>query len=206
MYEAEFRANPNDLDLVKNLYSRLSRSNCKSDALYNEVYLKLHKLEPTSQRGQNNCSKRMQIKAITAQLKNMCRKPSILNRMAQKQASLYMLMAQLERRKGDALSTSTATQARKYAKKSCRIKTRLGKNPTCLSATYTHQVVKLCGPGTGWGQSSSSMGSNRYVGEKHGILTPDFNNEAGQSINRYRQYYPKTSDGFMRGYKKWRIL
>ncbi len=198
MYEAEFRANPNDLDLVKNLYSRLSRSNCKSDALYNEVYLKLHKLEPTSQRakiiaqtyadkGDNSTAQKYVQEAIN------------LEPNGSKQASLYMLMAQLERRKGDALSTSTATQARKYAKKAAELRPGWGKPYMFIGDLYASSG-KLCGPGTGWDSQVVAWAATD-MWEKARDIDPDFNNEAGQSINRYRQYYPKTSDGFMRGYK-----
>ncbi|OWY20633.1 hypothetical protein C7N43_00080 [Sphingobacteriales bacterium UPWRP_1] len=196
-YEAQFRANSNDADLVKTLYGKLSRSNCKADALYSDVFLKLYQLEPTAQRakllaqmyadkGDNNTAQKYVQEAINLETDRA------------KQASLYMLMAGLERRKSNALTVSTATQARKYAKKAAELRPGWGKPYIFIGDLYASSG-KLCGPGTGWDSQVVAWAATD-MWEKARDIDPDFAAEATQSINRYRQYYPKTSDGFMRGY------
>lgn len=197
-YEAQYRANPNDLAVVNNFYARLSRANCKSDALYNEVMIQLYKLEPNAQRakviaqmyadkGDNSNAQKYVMDAIK------------LEPNAAKQASLYMLMASLERRKGDGLTANTASQARKYAKKAAELRPGWGKPYMFIGDLYASSG-KLCGPGTGWdSQIVTWVATDMW--DKARDVDPDFTAEATQAINRYRQYYPKTSEGFMRGYK-----
>ncbi|QQS30377.1 MAG: hypothetical protein IPM47_05355 [Sphingobacteriales bacterium] len=197
-YEAQFKANPDDLNLVQNLYSRLSRSNCKSDALYQDVLLKLYKLEPTSQRAKI-IAQMYADKSENSTAQKYVQEAINLEPNGSKKASLYLLMAQLERRKGGSLSSSTASQARKYAKLAAELRPGWGKPYMFIGDLYASSG-KLCGPGTGW-DSQVVAWAAADMWERAKDIDPDFTNEANQSINKYRQYFPKISEGFMRGYK-----
>lgn len=196
-YEAQFRANPNDAELIKTIYSKLSRANCKSEALYNDVFVKLYQLEPTAQRAkilaQNYANKN---DYNTAQ--KYLQEAINLEPDRAKKASLYMLMAGLERTKSSALTTSIAIQARKYAKQAAELRPGWGKPYMFIGNLYASSG-KLCGPGTGWDSQVVAWAATD-MWEKAREIDPDYSAEATQSINKYRQYYPKTSDGFMRGY------
>lgn len=193
----KYKTTPNDKALVKKIFNKLLRAKCKSEPLYNELLLKLYQLEPTASRAKilaQQAYDRGDITKATSLLQealNMEPNPT-------KQASLYMFLAAIERRKVDNLTVAVATQARKYAKKAAELRPGWGKPYVFIGDLYASSG-KLCGPGTGW-DSQVVAWAAVDMWEKARDIDPDFYSEATKSINRYAQFYPTKQEGFMKSY------
>ena len=190
-----FRSNPNDLAMVKKLYAKLSRYNCKNDPLFAEVYNKLYELQPTASRAKRAAQIAINNKNY-AEAETHLLKALELETDNTKKAKIYMYLAGVERRKVGDLTTSVATQARKYAKQAAELQPGWGKPYMFIGDLYASSGP-LCGSGRGWNSQVVAWAAcDMWAKAKE--IDPEVAKEAQQSINNYSRYFPLKSEGFMK--------
>ncbi len=194
-YEPQYRSNSSDLKTVKRVMGKLAKGKCKGQALYAELTTKLFELAPTAagarrlagsyyKSGNNEMAIKYFLQSIELETNNS------------NKAKVYMSLAAIERRKVKSLTTSVAVLARKYALKAAELQAGWGKPYMFIGDLYASSG-KLCGSGTGWeSQRVSWAATDMWLRAKD--IDPDVASEANKSINKYSQFYPLKSEGFMK--------
>jgi len=194
----KYEASPNDVAVVKDLFRKMVGSKCQSDPLYQTLKLKLADLEPTASR----CKMAAQYYYNNNDIpktEQYLKQALELEQNATKQATIYMFLANIERRKVSDLTPAVATQARKYAKKAAELNPGWGKPYLFIGDLYASSGP-LCGTGRGWNSQVVSWAATD-MWERAKDVDPSISSEANKSINKYKRFYPTVADGHMRSIK-----
>lgn len=194
-YKDKLAASPNDLAVVKQAYGKLARNRCK-DPMMTDILFKLYQLEPNASRARRIGNHYYNLGDISNAQKYYLESINYETDRT-KQAKIYMNLATIERRKSDNLTSATAIQARKYAKQAAELSPGWGKPYLFIGDLYASSG-KLCGSGTGWDSQVVAWAATD-MWEQAKNIDPSFTSEANKNINRYAQFYPLQSEGFMKG-------
>jgi hypothetical protein len=195
-YEAEFKANPNDVEAVKILFARLVRAKCKKEAFYHEVLVQYTQLSPSASRCKL-IAQRYYNEGKLTKATELLQQALSLETDATKKASIYMSLASIERRNVSDLTPDAAKKAREYAKKAADLRPGWGKPYMFIGDLYASSGP-LCGSGRGWNSQVVAWAATD-MWEKAKDIDPSYTSEANKSINTYKKYYPTVADGHMRG-------
>ena len=195
-YDAKYRENPNDLQMLKTYYGKLSRAKCKTDPVYLELANKLYELEPTASRAKIQAQKALN-SGDNASAVSYLQKALELESDRTKKAGIYMFLAGVERRKVQNLTNDVARQARTYALKAAELDPGSGKPYIFIGELYASSGP-LCGSGRGWNSQVVTWAATD-VWQKAKDIDPAVADEADKNINNYAQYYPMKDEGFMKG-------
>ncbi len=195
-YDAKLAANPSDLKTIKRYLSKLQKYQCKTDPKYAQLLNQLYSLEPTAARARRIAQSFYKSGDINNAIKYYLEAAEMETDRTNK-SKIYMNLATIERRKVSDLTTSVATQARKYAKQAAELNPSWGKPYMFIGDLYASSGP-LCGSGTGW-KSQRVAWAACDMWEKARDIDPSVAATAKKNINRYSQFFPLKSEGFMRG-------
>ena len=187
VWGGKYRENPSDLKMVKKVYSKLKRSRCTSDPLFNELMLKMYELEPKGSLARYIAVQHQKRKdygtAMTWYKKSLDLETDIT-----KNASTYLKLAKMEQVKGN------YSQARNYAREAAKMRAGWGDPYMLIGNLYASSTSKV-DDGLN-GRSVYWVAVDMYSKAKE--IDPAVAAEAQKKINKYAGAYPSNSDVFMR--------
>ncbi len=194
-FDVKLAEKPGDVKVMKQYVGKLIKAKCKTDPKYIELNKQIYAINKTASRAKILAQHYYKNKDINTALQYLTEALD-LEKDPTKQASIYMFLASLERRKVSDLTAAVATQARKYAKKAAELKPGWGKPYMFIGDLYASSGP-LCGSGRGWNSQVVAWAAVD-MWEKAKEIDPSVASDANESINRYRQYFPANAECFMR--------
>ncbi len=187
IYGGEFRSNPNDLNTVKRLYSKLKRAGCKSDPMYMEALLKLQELDATASRARLIGIQYQKSKDYN-NAKSWYEKSLGLEGDNTKNASTYLKLAKIE------YVQKNYPTARKHARKAIELRAGWGDPYLLIGDLYASSASKCSGDGLG-GRSVFWVAVDMYRKAKD--IDPGVTSKANDKINRISGSFPDKETIFM---------
>ncbi len=187
VWGGKYRENPNDMKMVKTVYSKLKRSRCTSDPLFMELMLKMYELEPKGSLARYIAVQYQKKKdyetAMTWYKKSLDTETDIT-----KNASTYLKLAKMEQIKGN------YSQARNYARDAAKMRAGWGDPYILIGNLYASSVNKVS-DGLG-GRSVYWAAVDMYAKAKE--IDPAAASEAQQKINKFAGAFPSKEDVFLK--------
>jgi len=189
----KYRANPDDLAIMKRVYAGFYKFKCFKDPLFLEVLEKLCAVEPSPPRLRTLASiyrsQKNHVKAI-----DYYRQSNEVETNPTKKAETYMKLASIYAWEQ---SNKDFSSARKEALNAAGLKSNWGEPYIFIGRMYASSG-SLCGPGTGF-ESQKVLWPAFDMWYKARSLDPSSADEAQKWINQYYQYLPTKKDIFQRG-------
>lgn len=186
VWGGKYRENPNDMKMVKTVYSKLKRSRCTSDPLFMELMLKMYELEPKGSMARYIAVQYQKKKdyntAMTWYKKSLETETDVT-----KNASTYLKLAKMEQINGN------YSQARNYAREAAQMRAGWGDPYILIGNLYASSRNISDGLG---GRSVFWAAVDMYAKAKE--IDPAVASDAQQKINRYASAFPTKEDVFLK--------
>lgn len=187
IWGGKYRENPNDLTMVKTVYSKLKRARCTSDPLFMELMVKMYDLEPKGSLARYIAVQHQKRKdyetAMTWYKKSLDTETDVT-----KNAETYLKLAKMEQIKGN------YSQARNYAREAAKMRAGWG-DPYILIGNLYASSGKQVSDGLG-GRSVYWVAVDMYSKAKE--IDPAVASDAQEKINRYAGAFPSKEDVFLK--------
>lgn len=190
-YGDKYRANPNDLTTIKQVYSRLKQTRCTDTPLYFEVLLKWQSLEPSASQARFIAQQYQKRNEYGNAIKYYNQSIELETDPA-KQAKAYMQLAKLEQ-----VVNSNFSQARKYAKKAADLQPGSGEPYLFIGDLYMRSKNSCSDDGLD-GHSVYWVAADMYAKAKE--IDPSVAARASEKINACAKGFPNKENLFFKGY------
>lgn len=191
VYGDKYRANPNDIETLKQVYSKLKQSRCTDTPLYFEVLLKWQTLEPSAsqarfiaQQYQKNSDFSNAIKYYSQSLQ--------LETDPAKQAKVYMQLAKMEQ-----VANGNFSKARQHAKKAADLQPGSGEPYLFIGDLYMRSKGS-CGDDGFDGHAVYWVAADMYARARE--IDPSVASKAAEKINSASKGFPNKETLFFKGY------
>ncbi|MFK7905169.1 MAG: tetratricopeptide repeat protein [Chitinophagales bacterium] len=187
VWGAKYRENPNDMKMVKTVYSKLKRGRCTSDPLFMELMLKMYELDPKGSLARYIAVQYQKKKdyetAMSWYKKSLNTETDIT-----KNAGTYLKLAKMEQIKGN------YSQARTYARDAAKMRAGWGAPYILIGNLYASSGKKVS-DGLG-GRSVYWAAVDMYAKAKE--IDPAVASDAQKKINKYAGAFPSKEDVFLK--------
>lgn len=185
LYTPKYEANPEDIDLLKNILNFLDQTGCKDEQLFFDASASLHNLEPSALSASSMAS--MSIEKENFDLAYDYFKQAIeLETDDDKKADYYYSLGIIANKRND------LAEAREHAQQAAELRADWGE-PYILIGNLYAKSLDLCSDLT-LPKSVFWVAVDKFIQAKN--VDPDVASKADDLINTYSPYFPNKEDAF----------
>ncbi|HBF88381.1 MAG TPA: hypothetical protein DDX39_07025 [Bacteroidales bacterium] len=190
LFQPKFEANPENLDLLKNITKVLKKQSCTESKLFFDASEKLYSLEPSAEAASNLAQMAVK-KGELSKASKFYLQAIELQQDANEKAQYYLELANLNKDLGQ------LAQARTYAFKAAELRANWGM-PYLLIGTMYASSSKSCGENDFEQKAVFWVALDKFYKAK--AIDPSIAESANKLINTYSQYIPDKENAFFYNY------
>jgi len=187
----KYRANPNDISTLKQVYSKLKQTRCTDTPLYFEVLLKWQTLEPSASQARFIAQQYQKNSDFGNAIKYYLQSLELENDPA-KESKVYMQLAKIEQ-----VANGNYSKARQYAKKAADLQPGSGEPYIFIGDLYMRSKGS-CGDDGFDGHAIYWVAADMYARARD--IDPSVAAKASEKINAASKGFPNKETLFFKGY------